>query len=75
MDDRDVAAFTPIFILDASCRKRSQSTFCFYRDGAAIEIVGLCKAIVTWLAKINKEKHYEHRGVQLNSTSPTERFV
>lgn len=43
------------------------------RDGAAVEIVGLCKAVVSWLAELNHEKLYSYSGVTLNSAKPTER--
>ena len=33
------------------------------RDGSAIELVGLCKAIVTWLAELRKAGKYPHDGV------------
>ncbi|XP_071799399.1 glycogen debranching enzyme-like [Asterias amurensis] len=35
------------------------------RDGSAVEIVGLCKAAVRWLAKLNKAGLYPHTGVTL----------
>ncbi|XP_038048621.1 glycogen debranching enzyme-like [Patiria miniata] len=33
------------------------------RDGSAVEIVGLCKATVRWLAKMHEAGHYPHSGV------------
>lgn len=33
------------------------------RDGSAVELVGLCKAAVRFLAKMHREGHYPHSGV------------
>ncbi|VEL14989.1 unnamed protein product [Protopolystoma xenopodis] len=37
------------------------------RDGAAVELVGLAYAVVTWLAKAHhgNEYYYPHAGVKL----------
>lgn len=34
------------------------------RDGSAVELIGLSKAVVTWLAKLNKENIYPYDGVE-----------
>ena len=36
-----------------------------FRDGSAVELVGLCKSIVSWLAYINKQGHYPYSGVHV----------
>ena len=33
------------------------------RDGSAVEIVGLCKAAVTFLARMSRENKYSYQGV------------
>ena len=39
------------------------------RDGSAVEIVGLCKSIVRWLAKLYSRGIYHYSGVSLASTT------
>ena len=36
------------------------------RDGSPVEIVGLCFAVVKWLAKMYRDGLYEHEGVKLS---------
>lgn len=36
------------------------------RDGAPIEITGLCYSIVSWLHKLHSKGQYEHEGVSLD---------
>ena len=36
---------------------------CYTRDGSAIELVGLCYAVVHWLSNQYSKKVYPHRGV------------
>ena len=33
------------------------------RDGADVEIVGLCKSVVSWLARLHSQGHYPFAGV------------
>ena len=37
-------------------------SLCF-RNGSPVEIVGLCKAAVRWLAALNKEGKFPYDGV------------
>lgn len=37
-----------------------------YRDGSAVELVGLSKSVVTWLADLADKKHYTYTGVYKN---------
>lgn len=39
------------------------------RDGSAVEIVGLCKSTVRWLAKLYSRGIYHYSGVSLASTT------
>lgn len=34
------------------------------RDGSAVELVGLLKCVVSWLAKLNRENRYPYSGVE-----------
>lgn len=34
------------------------------RDGSAVELVGLCKAVLSWLDSMNKNRFYPHDGVE-----------
>lgn len=34
------------------------------RDGSAIELIGLSKAVITWLDKLHNENKYRYSGVQ-----------
>ncbi|KAJ8945126.1 hypothetical protein NQ318_001591 [Aromia moschata] len=34
------------------------------RDGSAVELIGLSKAVITWLAKLSEEEKYPYSGVQ-----------
>lgn len=34
------------------------------RDGSAVELIGLSKAVVTWLDKLYNQKQYPYSGVQ-----------
>ena len=38
------------------------NTLCF-RDGSAVEIVGLCKSTVRWLAELCDQKKFPYAGV------------
>ena len=35
----------------------------YFRDGSAVEIVGLCKSTVRWLAKLCDQKKFPYAGV------------
>lgn len=39
------------------------------RDGSAVEIVGLCKSIVTYLAELHANRVYPHEGVNMYDSS------
>lgn len=41
------------------------------RDGSAIELIGLSKAVITWLAKISKENKYPCNGVKRTQKNGT----
>ncbi|KAB0795230.1 hypothetical protein PPYR_12069 [Photinus pyralis] len=41
------------------------------RDGSAIELIGLSKAVISWLDKLYDEKAYPYQGVQRTSKSGT----
>ena len=43
----------------------------FYRDGSAIELVGLSKATVRWLAELNRREIYPHSGVKVHDSTIT----
>ncbi|KAJ8965549.1 hypothetical protein NQ314_004049 [Rhamnusium bicolor] len=34
------------------------------RDGSAVELIGLSKAVVTWLSKLSKESKYPYSGIE-----------
>lgn len=39
------------------------------RDGSAVELIGLSKAVVTWLAKLNEANSYPYSGVERTTKS------
>ena len=39
----------------------------FFRDGSAIELVGLCKSVVSWLGSMYEQKHFRYDGVTVNN--------
>ena len=39
----------------------------FFRDGSAVELVGLCYSTVTFLGKLNQQSIYPHSGVRLSA--------
>lgn len=41
------------------------------RDGSAIELIGLSKAVISWLEKLYDEKAYPYQGVQRTSKTGT----
>jgi hypothetical protein len=43
----------------------------FCRDGSAVELVGLCKSVVSWLAAMHKEGFYVHDGVVVKGATIT----
>jgi len=40
------------------------------RDGADVEIVGLCKSVVSWLAQLSKQSKFVHAGVTSANGEP-----
>ncbi|UJR24125.1 hypothetical protein I4U23_027092 [Adineta vaga] len=42
------------------------------RDGSAIELIGLCRAILTWLIQMNKQGYYPYDSVQTSLSSGDE---
>jgi hypothetical protein len=38
---------------------------CGFRDGSAVELVGLCKSVVHWLCELNNKGHYKNKGVMV----------
>lgn len=41
------------------------------RDGSAVELIGLSKAVISWLDKLHKEGKYPYEGVQRTQKSGT----
>jgi glycogen debranching enzyme len=39
------------------------------RDGSAIELVGLSRAILAWLIQMNKQGHYPYDAIEISSES------
>jgi len=35
----------------------------FNRDGSAVEIIGLCKSTIRWLAELSDSKQFPYSGV------------
>lgn len=38
---------------------------CGFRDGSAVELVGLCKSVVHWLCDLNSRGVYKNKGVMV----------
>jgi glycogen debranching enzyme len=39
------------------------------RDGSAVELVGLCRAILAWIIQMNKQGHYPYDSIEISSES------
>ena len=60
LDYGESAQYLLLFIFPLVLRRWS-----FYRDGSAIELVGLCKSVVSWLDEISEERQYPYTGVKI----------
>ena len=38
---------------------------CWFRDGSAVELVGLCKSVIHWLCELNSKGVYKNKGVMV----------
>ncbi|XP_065155607.1 glycogen debranching enzyme isoform X2 [Atheta coriaria] len=41
------------------------------RDGSAVELIGLCKGVITWLTKMHDDHYYPHNSVQRKQKNGT----
>lgn len=46
-----------------------------FRDGSAVELVGLCKASVRWLADMNRQGHYPYSAVNVHKQGINPAFI